>query len=289
MKKQLYTIIAFVGITLVSNAQNVTIPDANFKAYLVGNTSINTNADTEIQVSEAQAFSGTINCSNMSISSLNGIEAFTAITNLNCTDNDLSSLNVSSNTALSLLSIFNNNISNLDVSQNSVLTRLWCMFNDITSLDLSQNSGLVFLQANNNELSSLNLANGNNTNMIGCVTNANNLTCIHVDDATYSTTNWTGNDFNKDAGASYSESCAGTIGIEDNELESTFSIFPNPTSRMISIQLESQTNLVILSSEGKTVATLSGASNYNFDAANLENGVYFIQSENGATQKFIKH
>lgn len=33
--------------------QNVNIPDANFKAYLVANTDINTNEDSEIQVSEA--------------------------------------------------------------------------------------------------------------------------------------------------------------------------------------------------------------------------------------------
>jgi hypothetical protein len=38
----------------------VNIPDANFKAYLVGNTAINTNGDTEIQVSEATAFTGAI-------------------------------------------------------------------------------------------------------------------------------------------------------------------------------------------------------------------------------------
>ena len=32
----------------------VTIPDANFKAYLVGNSAINSNGDTEIQISEAR-------------------------------------------------------------------------------------------------------------------------------------------------------------------------------------------------------------------------------------------
>ena len=42
----------------------VNIPDANFKAYLVGNSLINTNGDAEIQISEANSFSGTIVCSN---------------------------------------------------------------------------------------------------------------------------------------------------------------------------------------------------------------------------------
>ncbi|MGB1019450.1 MAG: hypothetical protein ACPGVH_10260, partial [Chitinophagales bacterium] len=57
----------------------VTIPDANFKAYLVGNALINTNGNTEIECSEASAFSGTMNCGNLSISDLTGIESFTAL------------------------------------------------------------------------------------------------------------------------------------------------------------------------------------------------------------------
>ena len=78
----------------------VNIPDANFKAYLVGNTAINTNGDTEIQLSEATAFNGQINCSSDNISDLTGIEAFTALTELYCYNNQLTSLDVISNLAL---------------------------------------------------------------------------------------------------------------------------------------------------------------------------------------------
>ena len=77
MKTLFISIILLFGANV--NAQNVTIPDANFKAYLVGNTAINTNADTEIQVSEATTFTDTINCSYLSISSLIGIEEFYAV------------------------------------------------------------------------------------------------------------------------------------------------------------------------------------------------------------------
>ena len=78
----------------------VYIPDANFKAYLVGNTAINTNGDTEIQVSEATAFNDTIDCQSLNISDLTGIENFTSLTYLNCRYNLLDSLDVSQNTAL---------------------------------------------------------------------------------------------------------------------------------------------------------------------------------------------
>ena len=63
--KQLFLYV-FLSATLFG--QNVYIPDANFKAYLVGNSDINTNGDTEIQLSEASAFTGTIDCFNQNLS-----------------------------------------------------------------------------------------------------------------------------------------------------------------------------------------------------------------------------
>ena len=58
---------------MIGFGQNVNIPDANFKAYLVGHPGINTNGDTEIQVSEATVFSGMIACHMRNISDLTGI------------------------------------------------------------------------------------------------------------------------------------------------------------------------------------------------------------------------
>ena len=98
MKKN-YLIMLLIFITNGLIAQNVNIPDANFKSYLIGNSAINTNADTEIQVSEATAFTGTINCSGQNIADLTGIEAFAALTSLDCSYNQLTSLDVTQNTA----------------------------------------------------------------------------------------------------------------------------------------------------------------------------------------------
>ena len=75
MKTTLLFLSVFLSVSLFG--QNVYIPDANFKAYLVGNSAINTNGDTEIQVSEASAFDGEISCSNLDIIDLTGIEYFT--------------------------------------------------------------------------------------------------------------------------------------------------------------------------------------------------------------------
>ena len=122
--------------------QNVNIPDANFKSYLVSNKAINTNGDKEIQVSEASAFNDTIACRDMSISNLKGIEAFTTLTYLDCSFNELTSLDVSKNTALTYLDCGSNQLTSLDVSKNTALTILGCSGNQLTSLDISKNIAL---------------------------------------------------------------------------------------------------------------------------------------------------
>ena len=167
----------------------VYIPDANFKAYLVGNSAINTNGDSEIQVSEAAAFNGTIDCYNMSINDLTGIEAFTSLTSLYCSYNQLTSLDVSgataltyfisgsnlltsldisNNTALTNLDCHENQITSLDVSSNTALTNLYCSYNQLTSLDVSQNAVLSELSCHDNQLTILDVSNNTDLMYMDC-------------------------------------------------------------------------------------------------------------------------
>lgn len=178
MKRTLLIVIALTIKSLGVFAQNVNIPDANFKAYLIGNTAINLNADTEIQVSEANAFTGTIYCSVLNISDLTGIEEFTSIKGLHCNQNNLTSLNVSQNTQLTELYCLYNMLSTLDVSNNTLLQTLWCHTNNLTSLDLSNNMALKDLICYNNKLVSLNL--GDNTLITNINCRNNNLTNLDV-------------------------------------------------------------------------------------------------------------
>ena len=196
MKKGLLTLIISATIGIV-HAQNVNIPDAIFKAVLVGNTAINTNSDTEIQVSEAAAFGGTIFCASLGISDLTGIEAFTALTILNCSSNLITSLDVSQNTALTVLNCagdgylqgqitsldvslntaltefycFENQLDSLNISQNSALTTLWCYENDLDSLNISQNPALTTLWCSNNQLTSLDLSQNTSLGDLDCAFN----------------------------------------------------------------------------------------------------------------------
>lgn len=170
--------VAIATTVTALNAQNVNIPDANFKAYLVGNTAINTNTDTEIQVSEAAAFTGMINVMNSNISDLTGIEAFPAITMLYCGINQLTSLDVSANTALTILECNNNQITSLDVSANTSLYYLACSTNQLTSLDVSNNLLLTDLNCAGNQLTSLNVSANTSLNELKCETNQ--LTSLNV-------------------------------------------------------------------------------------------------------------
>ena len=158
--------------------QVVYIPDANFKKYLIGNEDINTNGDNEIQLSEATSFEGEINCGNINISNLNGIEAFTALTGLDCGDNYLTSLDVSKNTALTSLYCHSNQLTSLDVSKNTALTDLDCGHNQLTSLDVSKNTALTELGCHINQLTSLDVSK--NTALTGLDCHINQLTSLDV-------------------------------------------------------------------------------------------------------------
>ena len=202
MKTMLLFLSVFISATLFG--QNVYIPDVNFKAYLVGNPSINTNGDTEIQVSEAAVFDGGLYCESKGISDLTGVEAFSALSYLNFSDNQISSIDLSQNTVLTVLLCANNQLISLDLSHNVDLYYLACSNNQLTSLDLSQNVGITFIICFNNPLICLNIANGSNINMDSFVVQNNpNLTCIEVDNAAWSAANWTG----LDSQASFSEDC----------------------------------------------------------------------------------
>jgi hypothetical protein len=158
MKKTLFY--SFLAVFFAANlsAQNVNIPDANFKNALLKYTKINTNADTEIQVSEATAYSDSIDVSGTGIINLTGIEAFIHIKKLNCSGNQLPTLDVSKNTALNTLHCAFGKLSALDVSKNIALTDLRCNSNKIMALDISKNIALTYLNCGTNALTTLDVS-----------------------------------------------------------------------------------------------------------------------------------
>ncbi len=160
-----YVLIAFV---LNANAQNVKIPDPNFKKILVENLKINTNGDKEIQFSEAKKFKGTINVHESWIKDLTGIEAFVNIHTLYAAFNEIPALNLSKNKKLRNVDCSGNEITKLVLGKQTRLEVLMCADNKLDKIDLSGCSKLKTLVCSTNPMKSLDVAALTNLEVLTC-------------------------------------------------------------------------------------------------------------------------
>ncbi len=135
-----------------------------------------------------------------SLTSLAGIEYFTAMTHLDCSANELDNLDVSKNkmltelhcdynfllstlklgenTRLTYLDCNLNNLASLDIGKCTALTTLHCKFNQFSSLDVSANTMLALLDCENNKLATLDLTKNTALTSLRC--GFNNLTGIDI-------------------------------------------------------------------------------------------------------------
>ncbi|WP_143569733.1 leucine-rich repeat domain-containing protein [Tenacibaculum agarivorans] len=110
------------------------IPDANFEARLEALGFDDISNDGQVPTALIENITS-LDVQSQSISSLSGIEDFTALESLRCTNNLLTELNVS---AL------------------EELVFLWCNQNDLDSLNLSDNTKIRFINASQNVIESFN-------------------------------------------------------------------------------------------------------------------------------------
>jgi len=173
-----YPSLTWQGNTHTESCCFVNIPDANFKAALVADAAINTDGDTEISCAEAATYTGTIDVSNTGISDMTGIESFVNITELNCSQNALTGLNVTANTSLTTLDCIINSITTLDVSNNVSLISLKCSGNQLTNINVTQNTLLTLFYCDENSLTSLDVTQNTALQTLYC--HINSLTTLDV-------------------------------------------------------------------------------------------------------------
>lgn len=179
-------------------------PDANFREYVTDTVladSTESKADdaalTAEQLDRISTYSW-VNVSSREIKSLDGIEWFTGLKELDCYNNQLTSLNVSNNPLLGSLHCGNNHLTTLNVSSNPLLKSLDCgnsdndgwSDNQITSLDVSNNPALESLDCYNNQLTSLNVSNNPLLESLHC--SNNQLTTLDVSSNLLLKTLWCG-------------------------------------------------------------------------------------------------
>lgn len=105
------------------------------------------------------------------LTSLRGIEYFSALTVLFCDDNQLTSLDMGYNTSLEYLFCSRNQLTSLNISRNAALETLECNDNRLTSLDISQNIGLEMLNCFRNQLTSLDISHNVAITHLACSEN----------------------------------------------------------------------------------------------------------------------
>jgi hypothetical protein len=98
-----------------------------------------------------------LDCSENQITGLN-VSKNIALTRLMCEKNQLTDLNVSKNTALTWLMCHINQLTDLDVSKNTALTALICEKNQLINLDVSKNTKLDYLDCSDNQLTVLDVS-----------------------------------------------------------------------------------------------------------------------------------
>ena len=166
----------------IINATN--FPDANFRNYLLD--LYHKYYITQTDVNNCT----TMNVSGKSISNLQGIKYFTALKELRCYNNPMTSLDVSGLTALTYLDCSHPNtytgtkLTSLNVSGCTNLETLYCSSNNISSLsvsdftnlknlDCSYNTSLTTLNCYRNNLTTLNVAGCYALKELLCFENAN--------------------------------------------------------------------------------------------------------------------
>jgi len=176
------------GADIVINEAN--FPDPAFRSYVAGQK-VDIDQDGALSAGEVTVVTDIL-LSDKDITSLQGIEIFTALEELhcfdnqlaeldismlsnlrwlNCADNQLSELDVSKNTNLEWLECYGNQLTALDISKNIKLAELNCRYNQLTALDVSSNTGLISLICSFNQISELDISKNVNLKWLDCANN----------------------------------------------------------------------------------------------------------------------
>ncbi|MBO4638075.1 MAG: DUF4214 domain-containing protein [Clostridiales bacterium] len=150
-------------------------PDPNFLAFVSEYIDQDHNGVLDgIEIRQIQY----LDISNRGIETLQGIEFFDFLTDLNCSYNELTSLSVTGNTSLQKLVCSDNQLTSLDVSGLEYLQYLDCNSNLLPAIDVSSNVELEWLDCRYNELTSIDISHNGALYCFQC--RHNHITSIDV-------------------------------------------------------------------------------------------------------------
>jgi Leucine-rich repeat (LRR) protein len=305
------------------------IPDVNFEQSLI-DQGYDTDNTINGQIKIIDALQVTqLDVNSLSISDLTGIEGFKNITILNCSMNEISSIDLSNNIDLISLNVSDNLLSSLDLSGLNQLVILYLWQNNITTIDLSNQNNLINLVASNNQLMALDLStnthletvkfannllenidltlNPNLTEVDGSynqlhyvdLRNGNNanLTVVNLDNNVDLTCI-----FVDDENAAYLTTWAVAPMAEfmNNESQCTYlglnklvniiSAYPNPVNDILTITVQKPTTFEIVSLDGKIIHSGSLIVGENLiDMMMIPTGIYILKTDSNSSIKVVKN
>jgi Leucine-rich repeat (LRR) protein len=256
-------------------------------------SAIDTSGDGEITLNEAAAYTGVLDLSNQNITDIQGLQAFTGVTEINLSGNNISDLTVLFENNTVILTNRQAQFQTVANSNFSALSVLDVSDNSLTSIDLSEITTLVELYCSNNLLDSLNVQNGNNVILTTFdASNNANLSCVQVDNATDANSGigsysaWI-----KDVVTVYSEDCAssGTLGLDNEDLMSSISVYPIPAKNILTINAKQAIeNITIYNSMGQKVQSHKILNDNQIDVSAYPTGFYIINAEFKGTMQSLK-
>ena len=138
----------------VVEINDTNFPDSVFRKYVEDNIDkADTTGQKDGKLSKAERDAVTeINIDKKNCTDLTGIAYFANLTKLYCSDNQLTTLDVSKNAKLRILQCYNNGMQKLNLGDITHLTSLKCEDNNLTELDVSKNPNLEYLVCRENKL-----------------------------------------------------------------------------------------------------------------------------------------
>jgi len=290
------------------------VPDNNFEQALI-DEGLDDALDDYVLTANIKSLSF-LDVSYRNISDLTGIEDFIGLEAFECSNNQLTTIDLSNNhlyeficdnnqlTSLILnsnaifVSCTNNLLTSLNVPEG--VANLQCNNNKIITLDLSNSVELSALNVSNNNLEFLDFRNGENSQIESSydyrtgydysfdATNNPNLTCIFVDDAAFSTSDWKKVDATSNFVAD--EAACSSLAVDDYNFKG-FKILSNPVIENINLSIDEEADYTLIDLNGKMLKKGKLSIGYNsIKVSSMAKGICFLRitnKRNSSVKKII--
>jgi hypothetical protein len=307
--KHTLQLLFFLVISYTAKAQYTLIPDSGFEQELIyQNIDSDGVVNGQVLTSDIDNITELIIEDGYYIEDLTGIQDFTNLEKLVILYSGITELDVSQNLQLKILDCSSNNLTTLDVSSNTLLEELHignygidvAPFNMIQEIDLSQNPNIKMLDAFDMYIKKINLKNGNNNPdmSIGVALfpwgidgdpdydpyEIRNTVCIEVDDVEAALNNlspysyWEIDTWSHVAVNFTDDVTACALSIPSFS-ESEITMYPNPASDNVVLEnLEGSTTINIVNLTGKLIYTTQTVhESLQVDLTDFRKGIYLVQ------------